>query len=156
MLVQFNAVVVLDTVILEQGNNLEKISRRMIWNRIDNIHQKFKIKCCTSYPLIQLNKCQTHARQRGQHHRRLRERRLQQDLTHIPERELEQIVESRLSLFQKAYRLPPPPNLLRHDLGPRNIMCPECRAFHWKSEMLRFSTLRIPRFEMCCSSGDEI
>jgi len=98
------------------------------------------------------------ARQFGQYARRLREQQLQQDLdrkTHIPERELQQVVKSRVNHIPKALQTSHS-NLLCHDLGPRNIVCPECEAFHFKGEMLKSSTLRTPRFGMCCSEGDKI
>jgi hypothetical protein len=98
------------------------------------------------------------ARQIRQRARRLRERRLQQDLdrvTHIPEPELQQVVESCVSHIPKALQTLHP-DLPGHDLGPRNIVCPECRALHWKGEMLKSSTLCTPRFGMCCSEGDKI
>ena len=51
------------------------------------------------------------------------ERQPKQDLdreTRIPERELRQILESRVSHIPKALQTPPP-NLPHHDLGPWNI-----------------------------------
>ena len=98
------------------------------------------------------------ARQLGQRARRLRERQLQQDFdreTHIPVREIQQVVESRVNHIPKALQTPPP-DLPRHDLGPRDIQCPECGALHWKGEMLGSSTTRNARFGSCCNEGDKI
>jgi hypothetical protein len=55
----------------------------------------------------------------------------------------------------KALR-PLHPNLRRHDLGPRDIQCPECAAFHWKGDMWGSSTTRTARFGSCCNEGDKI
>jgi hypothetical protein len=98
------------------------------------------------------------ARQFGQRARRLQERQQQQGLaleTHVSERGPQQVVERRVGHVPKGL-LTPPPDLPRHDLGPRDIVCPECGALHWKGEMLKSSTLRNPRFGMCCGEGDKI
>jgi len=50
----------------------------------------------------------------------------------------------------------PHPDLLRHDLGSRDIECPECGALHWKAESLSSSTKHKLQFGMCCGVGDKI
>ena len=40
-----------------------------------------------------------------------------------------------------------------HSLGPMNIQCPHCHALHFISEKLSNSSLRNPRFGMCCLQG---
>jgi hypothetical protein len=82
------------------------------------------------------------ARQQGQRHRRQREGLQRNGLNGATD--------------GPAGLQTPPPDLPHHDLGPRDIVCPECGALHWKGEMLKSSTLRSPRFGMCCSEGDKI
>ncbi|KAF8164533.1 hypothetical protein BJ912DRAFT_256272 [Pholiota molesta] len=40
-----------------------------------------------------------------------------------------------------------------HDLGRMDILCPECGALHWKDEILSKSSLRNPKFGICCMEG---
>ena len=40
-----------------------------------------------------------------------------------------------------------------HNLGDMNILCPSCRALHWKAEHLINSSNINPKFGMCCYSG---
>ena len=42
----------------------------------------------------------------------------------------------------------------RHDLGPANIECKFCGAFHWIAERLTKSTANNPIFSLCCKEGD--
>jgi hypothetical protein len=63
---------------------------------------------------------------------------------------------------------PPPPNatslpLGRHpfnknniqvsNLGPMNLICSKCKAYHWKAEQLASSSTTNPRFGTCCFNG---
>ena len=41
----------------------------------------------------------------------------------------------------------------RHFLGPMNLQCPYCHALHFTAEKLSNSTIREPKFGMCCLSG---
>lgn len=99
------------------------------------------------------------ARQFGQRSRRLREQQpVQRGLArepHVSESGPQRVVQSRVSHIPKGLQTPPH-DLPRHDCGPRNIVCPECGALHWKGEMLRSSTLVRPRFGTCCGEGDKI
>ena len=61
---------------------------------------------------------------------------------------------------QPPQQPPIPPGRLRiiepvapHDLGPMNIVCPNCDALHWKVERLQSSTNRQNIFGDCCLSG---
>ena len=42
----------------------------------------------------------------------------------------------------------------RHFLGSMDILCPHCFALHWIGEKLADSTMAVPRFGMCCNSGN--
>lgn len=39
------------------------------------------------------------------------------------------------------------------NLGSMNVICSSCKALHWKAERLSKSSLRNPKFGMCCYSG---
>lgn len=41
----------------------------------------------------------------------------------------------------------------RHYLGPRNIVCPQCKALMWIEERVKGSSKTQPRFNLCCKSG---
>jgi Helitron helicase-like domain at N-terminus len=41
----------------------------------------------------------------------------------------------------------------RHSLGPMTIQCPQCDALHFAAEKLSISTRNIPKFGMCCLTG---
>ena len=41
------------------------------------------------------------------------------------------------------------PNMAIHNMGKMDVVCSECGALHWASEML----VNSPRFGMCCFSG---
>lgn len=41
----------------------------------------------------------------------------------------------------------------RHDLGPMDALCPHCEALHWLDERLSSSSVRNPKFGMCCDNG---
>ncbi|KAG2063940.1 hypothetical protein BDR04DRAFT_1163159, partial [Suillus decipiens] len=43
--------------------------------------------------------------------------------------------------------------ITRHTLGPLNVECPKCHALHFACERLSNSSLRNPRFGMCCLQG---
>ena len=40
-----------------------------------------------------------------------------------------------------------------HDLGDLTIHCSDCHALHWLAEKLAGSSVRNPRFGMCCTQG---
>ena len=41
----------------------------------------------------------------------------------------------------------------RHSLGPMTICCPHCHALHFATERLSKSTINVPKFGLCCLSG---
>lgn len=40
-----------------------------------------------------------------------------------------------------------------NDLGPMNIQCPFCHAFHWIEERVSSTSIHNPEFESCCQRG---
>jgi hypothetical protein len=42
----------------------------------------------------------------------------------------------------------------RHTLGPFNVICSSCHAIHWMEERLTTSSRFLPKFGMCCHSGN--
>jgi hypothetical protein len=47
-------------------------------------------------------------------------------------------------------------NIPVHNMGQMNLVCPYCKAYHWKAEKLTRSTLAHPKFGDCCFSGKVI
>jgi hypothetical protein len=72
-------------------------------------------------------------------------------------------------IYQPIPPPPPPPlnlplarrpfdknNIQVHSLGRMNLICPYCKAYHWKAEKLTKSTLANPKFGGCCFNGKVI
>ena len=57
------------------------------------------------------------------------------------------------SLYNTARRPLDPNKQYRDDLGPCDVICPNCGAFHWIDERLLKSTKAHPKFSTCCSNG---
>lgn len=45
------------------------------------------------------------------------------------------------------------PNYLRHVIETRSMRCSKCNALMWLSERLKSSSLKSPKFSLCCLSG---
>ncbi|KAJ7478830.1 hypothetical protein B0H11DRAFT_1276887 [Mycena galericulata] len=54
-----------------------------------------------------------------------------------------------LMAARREYRDPQ----VRHDLGPMNVVCRDCKALHWIDERVSSSSTHAPEFGMCCNHG---
>ena len=44
----------------------------------------------------------------------------------------------------------------RHSIGRMNVECPHCHALHWIGEKLASSSVRTPKFGVCCLQGQVV